>query len=202
MGSVTNVSNLGATILEDNGTNIIRGSQLSAPILGLLAQYSPEYNCLLRGIATYKPILAKTFGGGQVKQYVEFPTTQRRGYDRRDLPQYNDKRPPGCYGLPNPVGSKWYPWPGLDLKNGTNEDSKAGQGNSYFPAGSSPGPNFAQQLIKAMTGQSVAYRGGGTSPQQRQATAAVLSTRSGQPTSSISPYATLMYTPMVHRGAA
>ena len=200
MGDVTGVSNLGATILEDNGTNIIRGSQLSKPILDLLARYSPEYNCLLRGIAAYKPILRKTFEGGQVKQYVEFPTTQRRSYDKRDLPEYNDKRGPYCYGLPHdPPAGRWYPWPGLDLKNGTNLDSKSGLGNSYFPAGANPGPNFAQELIKAMTGQSVAYRGDGTTPQQRRATTAILSTQSGQPTSSISPLATLMYTPMIHR---
>src|SRR3954451_5960636 len=50
IGAVTNVSNLGAGILETNGTNIIRGSQLSKPILDLLARHSPEYNCPLRGI--------------------------------------------------------------------------------------------------------------------------------------------------------
>src|SRR3954453_15600938 len=38
MGDVTSVSTLGATIMEDNGSNIIRGSQLSKPILDLLAR--------------------------------------------------------------------------------------------------------------------------------------------------------------------
>jgi len=146
----------------------------------------------------YKPILIKTFEGGQVKQFAEFPTTQRRAYDRRDIPEYNDKRGPACYGLPN---HPWKPWPGVDLKNGTDEDSDAGRGNSYFPAGASPGPNFAQELLKALTGQSVAYqpRPGDTSTGRRAVTA-VLSTRSGRSAGSIPTLSTLMYAPMVHQG--
>ena len=97
---------------------------MSRPMLALLDKYSPEYNCLLRGIAAYKPILIKTFEGGRVKQYIEFPTTQRRGYDQRDFPEYEDTRGPTCYGLPDnpPV-----PWPGIDLRNGTDLDSGAGR---------------------------------------------------------------------------
>ena len=125
-------------------------------------------------------------------------TTQRRAYDRRDIPEYNDTRGPACYGLPN---HPWMPWPGLDLKNGTDEDSKAGLGNSYFPAGASPGPDFAQQLIEALTGQTVAYQPppGGTSS-GRRAVAAVLSTRSGSSAGSIPTLSALMYAPMVRQG--
>ena len=72
------------------------GRPASRPVLALLDKYSPEYNCLLRGIAAYKPLLIKTFEGGRVKQYVEFPTTQRRGYDQRDFPEYDDTRGPAA----------------------------------------------------------------------------------------------------------
>ena len=197
-GDVTDLSDEGTRLLQANGVNIVRGASSSVPILRLLDKYSPEYNCLLRGIAAYKPTLIKTFSGGQVKQFAEFPTTQRRAYDRRDIPEYNDKRGPFCYGLPD---HPWKPWPGVDLKNGTDLDSKAGLGNSYFPAGASPGPNFAQQLIEALTGQSIAFRPQpGDTSTGRRAVTAVLSTRSGRSTDSIPTLSTLMYAPMVHQG--
>ena len=193
-GSVTDVANLSTDILGANEVNIERSAHLSEPVLRVLEKYAPEYNCLLRGIAAYKPILIKTFEGGQVKQYAEFPTTQRRAYDRRDIPKYNDKRGPRCYGLPN---HPWEPWPGLDLRNGTNLDSKEGLGNSYFPAGASPGPTFAQDLIGALTGQDIGFRSG-SDADSRRATAAVLSTRTGRPASEIPALSTLMYSPMLH----
>lgn len=197
-GDVTDLSDLSTQILQDNEVNAIRATKLSAPILALLDKYSPEYNCLLRGIAAYKPVLIKTFEGGRVKQYAEFPTTQRRGYDQRDFPEYKDTRGPQCYGLPDnpPV-----PWPGLDLKNGTNEDSKAGLGNSYLPAGQEPTASFQQQLLAALQGSAVAtsWDSGETSG-QRRVTNALLSARTGQPTAAIPTLSTLMYAPMVRDG--
>ncbi len=98
--SVTDVGNVSARILEDNEVNAVRSVKLSEPVLRVLDKYSPEYECLLRGIAVYKPILEKTFEGGRVKQFVEFPNPQHRGYDRRDLPAYEDRRGPQ---LPRPA---------------------------------------------------------------------------------------------------
>lgn len=169
---VTGVSDLSSDILETNEVNAIRSAGMSRPMLELLDKYSPEYNCLLRGIAAYKPVLIKTFEGGRVKQYIEFPTTQRRGYDQRDFPEYEETRGPACYGLPdNPP----MPWPGIDLRNGTDLDS--GQGEpSYAPAYSDP-----------------------SGPDGRRITNAVLAARSGQSADSIPTLATLMYSPMLRR---
>ncbi len=197
-GSVTDLSDVSTRILKDNEVAAIRATRLSAPILALLDKYSPEYNCLLRGIAAYKPVLQKTFEGGRVKQYVEFPTTQRRGYDQRDFPEYKDTRGPNCYGLPNNPPE---PWPGLDLKNGTNADSKRGLGNSYFPAGEEPTASFQQQLLQALQGSPVSapwYAGEPTG--ERRVTTAVLSARTGQPADAIPTLSTLMYTPMLRDG--
>lgn len=197
--SVAGVSDTTARVLEDNEVAAIRATKDSKPILGLLEKYAPEYDCLLRGVAAYKPILIKTFEGGRVKQFVEFPTTQRRGYDRRDRPQYEDTRGPRCYGLPDnpPV-----PWPGLDLKNGTDLDSERGLGNSYFPGGAEPGPSFLQDLIEAFTGQNfpTAMVDPATTRAGRSASAALLSTRTGRASSQIPALSAYMYAPMTHAG--
>ena len=197
--SVTGVSTTTAKVLEDNELAAIRVSKDSKPILGLLKKYAPEYNCLLRGVAAYKPILIKTFEGGRVKQFAEFPTTQRRGYDQRDRPRYDDTRGPRCYGLPNhpPV-----PWPGVDLKNGTDLDSKQGLGNSYFPGGAQPGATFLQDLIQAFIGQNfpAAMVDPASTRDGRRASAAMLSTRTGRAAAQIPALSAYMYAPMTRAG--
>jgi phospholipid/cholesterol/gamma-HCH transport system substrate-binding protein len=197
--SVTDVGNLSARILEDNEVNAVRSVKLSEPLLRVLDKYSPEYECLLRGIAVYKPILEKTFEGGRVKQFVEFPNPQHRAYDRRDLPAYEDKRGPRCHGLPkNPP----VPWPGLDLRNGTNMDSEQGRGNSYAPPGGGPPSGGASQdLFGALGGRQTSHEPGG-SPAERRTTGALLSMRSGRPGADIPALSTLMYGPMVEEGSA
>ena len=197
--SVRGVSTTTARVLEDNEAAAIRVTKDSKPILGTLEKYAPEYNCLLRGVAAYKPILIKTFEGGRVKQFAEFPTTQRRGYDERDRPEYNDTRGPRCYGLPNnpPI-----PWPGLDLKNGTDLDSEQGLGNSYFPGGAAPGPSFLQDLVEAFTGQPfpAALVDPSNTRDGRQASTAMLSTRTGRSARQIPALSSYMYAPMTRAG--
>jgi phospholipid/cholesterol/gamma-HCH transport system substrate-binding protein len=199
LASVTDVADLSARILEDNEVNAVRAVQLSEPVLRVLAKYSPEYECLLRGIAVYKPILEKTFEGGRVKQYVEFPSPQHRGYDRRDLPAYKDKRGPRCYGLPNnpPI-----PWPGVDLRNGTNMDTEKGRGNSYAPPGggppSGPGGGSSLDLAGALSGR---LADSSTEQSQRRTAEALLSMRSGRPGGDVPALSTLMYRPLVEQEA-
>ena len=190
---ITDVSNVSARVLEDNEIDAVRAARLSEPILALLDKYSPEYECLLRGIAAYKPILQKTFEGGLVKQYVEFPNPQHRAYDRRDLPAYEDTRGPRCYGLPNnpPI-----PWPGIDLRNGTNMDTEQGAGNSYSPPGSGPpapsGP--LGNLFGSLAGNAGAPLSG---DRGWDAVNAMLSARTGQSGETIPTLSTLLYAPMV-----
>lgn len=51
-------------ILRENAQNLIRVGQVNEPITALLADYSPEFPCLIEGAARYAPILSKTFEGG------------------------------------------------------------------------------------------------------------------------------------------
>jgi phospholipid/cholesterol/gamma-HCH transport system substrate-binding protein len=199
LDQVGSTSGVTARILEDNEADAVTAVRTSEPILSLLDRYSGEYDCLLRGIAAYKPILAKTFEGGRVKQYVEFPTTQRRGYDQRDLPEYADRRGPRCWGLPdNPPR----PWPGADLANGTDLDSEGGQPDSYFPGGVEPGPTFLQDLVSALTGQPASFNGvdPGATRGGRAAATALVSTRTGRSAAAIPALTSYMYEPMVRTG--
>lgn len=197
--SVTDIGNVSARILEDNEVNAVRAVKLSVPLLRVLAKYSPEYECLLRGIAVYKPILEKTFEGGRVKQFIEFPNPQHRAYDRRDLPAYKDKRGPRCHGLPNnpPV-----PWPGLDLRNGTNMDTERGRGNSYTPPGGGPPSGGASQDLFGTLGGPQTSAAPGSSPAERRSAGALLSMRTGRAGADIPALSTLMYGPMVEEGTA
>ena len=111
-------------VLRNNGRNIIRVGEVTEPVLRLLAIYSPEFPCLIKGAARYAPRLAKAFGGNQVKQYLEFGTQQYRHYDQRDLPEYGEVgRGPWCSGLPNPP----VPIGPISFKDGSNIENEGQQ---------------------------------------------------------------------------
>lgn len=100
---LTGLADTTTRVLRDNEADLIRVGQVGAPVMKLLATYSPELPCLLKGAARYAPILAKTFEGNQVKQYIEFGTAQYSAYDQDDLPEYGEiGHGPWCSGLPNP----------------------------------------------------------------------------------------------------
>lgn len=122
-GDVTGLSKTSTRILNRNGAGIVRGAALSAPLLGLLDTYSPEFPCLLKGASRYANRLNEIFSGGRVRQSMTFAATQRRPYDKRDVPSYGEHRGPACYGLPHPK----QPLPGpVDFANGTNLETAAG----------------------------------------------------------------------------
>lgn len=105
-------------ILADNEANLIRVGEVSAPLVNLLAVYSPEFPCLLEGLQKYAPRLGDMFSGDRVKQYVELGATQREGYKQEDRPVYGEVgHGPWCAGLPNPP----VPYPPVHLKDGDNE---------------------------------------------------------------------------------
>ncbi len=92
-----------AELLAENETNLIRVTDLSEPITNLLAVYSPEFPCLLRGLDRYTANLNQIFEGGRVKQYVELGAVQREGYKVEDRPVYGEVgHGPWCLGLPYP----------------------------------------------------------------------------------------------------
>lgn len=141
-------------ILAENETNLIRVGEVTEPITNLLAVYSPEFPCLLKGLARYDGYLADMFSGQRVKQYVELGSTQREAYEPEDRPVYGEVgHGPWCLGLPNPP----VPVPPLHIENGDDqsiyEDSPfsilSGDANQRTSMGYS-GTEAEQRVINAL----------------------------------------------------
>lgn len=164
-------------VLRTNGANLIRVGQVTEPVLRLLAVYSPELPCLIKGAARYAPRLARTFEGNQVKQYVEFAAPQYRAYDRRDRPTYGEVgHGPWCLGLPNPP----VPSPPIALDQGSDMDE-------HPPT--SPVPPYL-----SLNRPGADYSG---SEGEKQIVNALLAQRTGEPADSFGSLGALMFGPLV-----
>jgi virulence factor Mce-like protein len=97
-------ANVTAGFLETNERNLISLAETSLPVLGLFAQYSPEYPCLLAGLARSVPRIGETFGTDgdpalNLNIQVTFPP--RNPYQPGDQPTYTSTAGPDCRGLDN-----------------------------------------------------------------------------------------------------
>lgn len=173
-------------LLRDNEQNIVQVGQLTEPVLGLLARYSPEFPCLIKGAANYAPILSKTFEGNWVKQYIEFFQPQWRAFDERDLPEYGEVgHGPWCAGLPR------FEVPGTPrpLDQGTDMDENPPR---------SPIPNFGVfepdwlNLVSGFAG----------SETDQQVVNAMLAAQTGREPASYGALGPLLYGPVVRKGEA
>jgi ABC-type transporter Mla subunit MlaD len=128
---LVDLASAGAVTREFLATNedaLIRVGEVSRPTLDLLATYSPEYACLLEGMATYVPRFEDAFGGGEhfagsapaLHITLEL-VNQQRGYTKDDLPAFLDDRGPGCRTLPNPPYSQDNPAPASGVRDGVGE---------------------------------------------------------------------------------
>lgn len=91
------------SILAANERRLVSLAGDSQASLALYAAYSPEFPCLLRGLAAYEPIVEKTFGGITPGLHITIEATQDNGgYRKGQEPKYRDTRPPYCLGLPTP----------------------------------------------------------------------------------------------------
>ena len=93
-------------VLGDNERNLIRVGQVTEPVLKLLADLLAGVPVPARGRApSTRRVLAKTFEGNQVKQYIEFGTAQYSAYDARRPPGVRRDRPrPVVLGPAQPRG--------------------------------------------------------------------------------------------------
>ena len=180
-GDVSGLADTSSRLLEDNEANLVRVGQVTEPLLRLLAVYSPEYPCLIKGAANYRPRLAKVFRGNMIRQYFVFNAPQYRAYDRRDRPVYGEiGRGPWCLGLPTPpepVG----PQP---LRDGTDQDDEPPSSTFPNPAGL-PLP-ISSGLAGSEGDQAVVN--------------AMLAARSGRSPDSYGSLGALMYGPTVRGG--
>lgn len=166
-------------VLRTNEANLIRVGQVTEPVLKLLATYSPEFPCLIKGAARYAPRLAETFEGNQVKQYIEFLTPQYRPYDQRDLPEYGEVgHGPWCAGLPYPP----VPTPPNSFQDGTDLDDDP-------PKGILPG-----------LGRETTASGYAGSAGDQAIVNALLADESGRPADTYGALGSLVYGPVVRGG--
>ena len=115
---VTGLANDGTTFLDRNGQGIIIEAALAHPLLSLLDRYSPEYTCLLKGMANYVPYLNQIFQHSRVSQTMTFAGTQQPAYATSERPIFGDVgHGPWCMGLPNPPRGPGLPH--VQLNDGT-----------------------------------------------------------------------------------
>jgi virulence factor Mce-like protein len=155
-------SNTFAGFLETNEQNLITLASSSRPVLGMFAKYSPEYPCLLHGLARYVPIDSASWTnnghpGLQLNISVSFPP--RNPYVPGDQVQYVATNGPDCRGLTNvdaiiaaaQHGEYYCPSPPADgvhsADNPTtgNPNCLGGNGPNNVPPGAG-NPNAGQSL--------------------------------------------------------
>lgn len=168
-------------VLATNETNLIRLGEVTEPVLRLLAVYSPEFPCLIKGAARYAPRLARTFEGDQIKQYLEFGTPQYNAYDESDKATYGEiGHGPWCVGLPNPP----VPIGPLPLAQGSDIDENP--------------PTSVVPDYLGLNRPGVDYSG---TEGEQAIVNALLAARTGQAADSYGSLGSLMYGPLVRQGA-
>ena len=184
-------------LLGDNEANLIRVGEVTEPVLGLLADYSPEFPCLIRGAARYAPLLAKTFEGNEVKQYIELVTAQYDTYGPDDIPEYGEVgHGPWCSGLPNPpvpIG------PNVLRRRHRHRRQPAHQHRPGLPQ--RPALRLRGQRRPGHRGASMSSGYAGTEADQAIVNA-VLAGRSGRDADSYGALGSLLYGPVLRGGDA
>jgi virulence factor Mce-like protein len=102
-------SNTTAGFLETNERNLISLAETSRPLLGLFAEYSPEYPCLLRGLAESAPLIGESFGADgdpALNLNIVFTLPPRNAYEPGDQPAYASEAGPDCRALDDIDGAQ------------------------------------------------------------------------------------------------
>ncbi|MBJ7359728.1 MCE family protein [Nocardioides sp.] len=125
--NVSNFSDSARTFLDDNEANLIRLGEVSRAQLRVLARYSTEFPCLLKGIVNAGELQAEAFRGFTLHIVLETLPNQPRPYGPEDRPELGEDRGPSCINLPNPPGSQANPVRRQpDFKDGVDEPTGKG----------------------------------------------------------------------------
>jgi phospholipid/cholesterol/gamma-HCH transport system substrate-binding protein len=120
---VTGLSYATTSLLTHNEAGIDAESKLAVPLLRLLAEYSPEYPCLLEGLDKYTNNLNQIFRNSRVSQTMTLGGTQKPAYTRADRPVYGEiGHGPWCAGLPDVADPPKSPKLSRPLHDGTEDD--------------------------------------------------------------------------------
>lgn len=186
---VTGLAGTTTRILRENESDLIQLGEVTEPILNLLAVYSPEFPCLLKGLDRYDDYLGDMFAGDRVKQYIELGATQYEGYTAADRPVYGEiGHGPWCAGLPNPP----VPYPERRIRDG-NDHSLDKTPTAFLQ---NPGRLLDLLGISTTNGRNTTMGEVGTAADQL-VTSSLLAASSGRPADSYGSMPSLLYGPLV-----
>ncbi|GAA4540128.1 MCE family protein [Amycolatopsis samaneae] len=141
------------TFLQNNSANLISLAKSARPTAELLAKYSPEYPCVINGMAGIVPLVDQALGKGTGKPglHATLEVVVNRGPYKpgKDEPRFEDKRGPRCYDFKNPPNPFPQEPPDGPFKDGTTQTPP--------PRSVSEGLNPAN-----FKGDAVGLNGGGT----------------------------------------
>ena len=188
---LTSFSDTTTGFLNDNGNNLIRLSQLSEPIVALLARYSSTFPCLLEGIVKQAPRLASTFRGFIFHIDLKVLPQQPRGYNAGDTQVYGASNAPDCAGLPNPP----VPYPRFpNVNDGVNGIGKGGQRATPGFASSAPAEASANTRVAQANRSRMSVGPSGT-PSQKALINSLIAPSLGTPIDEMSDVSTLLFAP-------
>jgi virulence factor Mce-like protein len=152
-----------AGFLERNERNLISLAETSRPVLGLFAEYSPVYPCLLEGLARSAPRIGEAFGADgdpALNLNIQFTLPPRSQYQPGDQPVYADTSPPDCRGLDDidgeiaqaESGEYYCPYP---FDDGVDSPDGAERAQPACLAGGSDDGGDPRNAPAARAGQSV-----------------------------------------------
>lgn len=137
---------------EDNEPRIVGAQVANRRALALLAKYSPNVPCVLKGMAKIQPRLVQAIGGGQPGVHVTIELSKPRPAYKPGLdnPEVNDQRNPRCYGVPGPK----VPFPQYQTLDGTEDDQwwSGGAGRSLSSVLIKPGTSTDDSMLKSLMG--------------------------------------------------
>lgn len=130
----TDTSGTLTRFLNANAQNLITVTDTSNTTFALLAEYSPEYGCLLKGLADQLPRLDNAFRGGRL--HITLEIVKHRGkYVPGNEPKLVTGMGPDCAGLPNPPVPYRLPPEFQNLNDGAPNVGGPGTGAQVAPAG-------------------------------------------------------------------
>ena len=147
---VAGFSDTSKAFLDKNGDNMITLADQGQRILPLLARYSPQYSCFIKGIVAAIPLQEGAFRDKILHIVLEPLRSQPRAYNPSDRPVNGDNRGPfpycnalkrainGEFGQENPFRGKYTP------RLNTGADYNFGK---RAPVGDAVGGTAREQLL-------------------------------------------------------
>jgi virulence factor Mce-like protein len=163
-------------LLRENEQRIIRVGQVGRPTLEVLARHAPTYPCVTQGMAGWIPRMDDAFNAEGLHITLEV-VPQRPAYSPGEEPEYDDRRGPSCYGLPNPGGGQEAPFPGVVVDDGS----------------SGPDQYVFSSVPSAFTGPTSGLAG---TPEEQRVVGALLAPRMGVSAEDVPAIGTLLFGPV------